>query len=212
MTAGADSRAPLGRDFFARPCLEVAPELLGCLLVRTSRTGVRRVGRIVEVEAYLGDGSDPASHSHRGPTPRSQVMFGPPGRFYVYLSMGLHRCVNVVCEPAGRGAAILLRALEPLEGLEAMRRARGGRSDRELCNGPGKLAQAFGITLRDCGRSALRGSLRIATPLERVHARVLCGPRIGISRATARPYRFFLDDNPWVSRSPLNRKARARSR
>ena len=119
----------LSRRFFARPCLEVAPELLGCLLVH-ELDGERLEGRIVEVEAYLGDGSDAASHAHRGPTPRSEIMFGRPGHFYVYRSMGIHACVNVVCEPVGRGAAALLRAGEPLEGLEEMRRLRSIRRAR----------------------------------------------------------------------------------
>jgi DNA-3-methyladenine glycosylase len=189
----------------------VAPQLLGCLLIHELR-GVRRVGRIVEVEAYRGDGSDAASHAHRGPTPRNGAMFGPPGHFYVYRSMGLHFCVNVVCEPEGRAAAVLLRAAEPLDGLEAIRRARPGRSRRELTNGPGKLTQAFAIRAHHNGRSALRGPLRIVaareTPLQEVRA----GPRIGIRKAIELPYRFFLTDHPDVTRSPLNRAAQALAR
>jgi len=199
--------ARLPASFFARSPLEVAPELLGCLLVRESgRT--RRVGRIVEVEAYLGDGSDAASHAHRGQTRRNAAMFGPPGRFYVYRSMGIHHCVNVVCEPPGTGAAVLLRAVEPLEGLVAMRRARGGRPDRELGNGPGKLCQAFGIDMRHDATSALAPPIRVERAPAPVAAPVMAGPRIGISRASDLPYRFFLDASRDVTRAPQNRAAR----
>lgn len=190
--------------FLARPCLEVAPSLLGCTLLH-DLPGGRRAGRIVEVEAYLGDGSDPASHSHRGRTARNGSMFGPPGRFYVYRSMGLHCCLNVVCEPEGIGAAVLVRALEPLRGIEAMRRSRR-RPDRELANGPGKLTAALAIRLAHDGAS-VRGSLRLVAPRRPLRETVHSGPRIGITRARDLPYRFFLADNPWVSRSPLNRAA-----
>ena len=198
--------ARLPVSFFARPVLEVAPELVGCLLVH-ERGRSRRAGVIVEVEAYLGDGSDPASHAHPGPTPRNRAMFGPPGRFYVYQSMGLHFCANVVCQPAGSAAAVLLRAVEPVEGVAAMRRARGGRPERELTNGPGKLAQAFGITLDHYGRSAVRGALRIERPAGARAPALVAGPRIGIRRAADLPYRFFAEESPFVTRSPLNRRA-----
>ena len=193
--------ARLRASFFARPCLQVAPDLLGCHLVHGTG-GERRVGRIVEVEAYLGDGSDPASHAHDGPTARNRAMFGPPGRFYVYRSMGIHFCMNVVCEKAGVGAAVLVRAVEPLEGIDRMRSARGGRPDRELANGPGKLTQAFGIGLEHNRVSALRGALRIEAPGEPVRTASRAGPRIGISKARHLPYRFFFDGNPWVGRPP----------
>lgn len=197
----------LPEAFFARPSLEVAPDLLGCWLVH----GCRR-GRIVEVEAYLGDGSDPASHAHGGPTRRNRAMFGPPGHFYVYRSMGLHECANVVCEPAGRAAAVLLRAVEPVCGLAAMRRARGGRADRELANGPGKLTRAFGFGLECDGRSARTGAVRIEPPYELPAEAILAGPRIGINKARDLPYRFFLARHAGVTRSPLNRAARPLSR
>ncbi len=196
----------LTREFFDRPCLEVAPALLGCRLVHRIN-GRRLVGRIVEVEAYLGDGHDPGSHAHRGPTPRNRVMFGPPGRFYVYRSMGLHICTNVVCEAQERGAAVLLRAVEPLAEEARMRRARGGRNGFELTNGPGKLSQAFGITLEHYGRSALRGALRVEADPASPRLRILTSPRIGLSRGRELRYRFFVDGNPYVSRSPLNRSA-----
>ncbi len=208
MRSAASYSASLARfpaGFFARPSPTVSPELIGALLIHDGKGG-RRVGRIVEVEAYLGDGSDPASHAHHGPTKRNRSMFGPPAHFYVYRSMGLHFCVNVVCEARGRASAVLLRAVEPLEGIEALRRARGGRRDRELTNGPGKLAQAFGIDLGCDGRSALRGPLRLA-PRD-APAQVLAGPRIGISKATALPYRFFVAGHACVTRTPQNRRAR----
>jgi DNA-3-methyladenine glycosylase len=130
--------------FFARPVLEVARDLLGCTFLCD---GVG--GRLVEVEAYRAD--DPASHSYRGRTPRNAVMFGPPGRLYVYFTMGLHFCVNVVCEGEGHAAAVLLRALEPTAGLEAMRRRRGLDDARRLCSGPAKLTQALAVTRADDG-------------------------------------------------------------
>ncbi len=140
----------LPNRFFARSPVEVSPELLGCWLSRTLHDGTRLLGRIVEVEAYLGDGSDPSSHAHPGPTPRNRSMFGPPGRLYAYLSYGVHVCANVVCEPAGSGAAILLRAVEPIGGEPTMRRLRGLADDadrRLVASGPGRLAQAFGLAL-----------------------------------------------------------------
>jgi DNA-3-methyladenine glycosylase len=190
----------LDRAFFARPCLAVAPDLLGCRLVHVLDDGTRLAGRIVEVEAYLGDGSDAGSHSHRGPTRRNRAMFGPPGHFYVYRSHGLHTCVNLVTEPEGVGAAVLVRALEPLEGEARMRANRAGRHGRELANGPGKLAQALEITLAHDGAPALGGALRIEPPLDRRQAVIATSPRIGLSKAVDLPYRFFLSESPFVSR------------
>lgn len=200
--------ARLTRAFFERSALDVAPELLGCTLVHV-RGGSRLEGVIAEVEAYLGDGSDPASHAHAGPTRRNASMFGPPGRLYVYRSMGIHSCVNVVCEPAGRGAAVLLRAVIPRRGEAEMSRRRGGRSGRELCNGPGKLAQAFAIELEHDGLAALRGPLRIEPPaVDGPPREIMAGPRVGIRKAAELPYRFFLADCEHVTRTPLNRRAR----
>jgi DNA-3-methyladenine glycosylase len=199
-------------SFFARPCLEVAPEMLGLLLIHELGNGTRLVGRIVEVEAYLGDGSDTASHAHRGPTPRSRVMFGPPGHFYVYRSMGIHRCANVVCEPEGRAAAVLLRAVEPLEGEARMRELRGGRQGRELASGPGKLAQAFAIELAHDGRDALRGALRLERERSARAPAISVGPRIGLSKAVELPYRFFARDSPHVTRAAQNGRARELAR
>jgi DNA-3-methyladenine glycosylase len=181
----------------------VAPDLLGAYLVRHLPGGRRLVGRIVEVEAYLGDGTDPSSHSHRGITPRNRAMFGPPGHLYVYRSYGLHVCANVVCEEEGRGAALLLRALEPVEGAERMRANRRlGRETpaRAIASGPGRLCQAFAIGLLEDGRSLLRGPLELRRPAAAdpplAPAR---SPRIGIRRAAELPHRFFAQESPWVS-------------
>ncbi|HXZ83975.1 MAG TPA: DNA-3-methyladenine glycosylase [Myxococcota bacterium] len=198
----------LARSFFARPCLEVAPELLGLWLIHELPDGERLVGRIVEVEAYLGDGSDAASHSHRGPTRRNRPMFGPPGHFYVYRSMGIHRCANVVCEPVGSAAAVLLRAAEPLEGEERMRELRGGRSGRELANGPGKLAEAFAIELAHDGADALRGPLRLERDPHSGPPAIQVSARVGISKSAELPYRFFVRDSPHVTRVAQNRRSR----
>ncbi|HKC49316.1 MAG TPA: DNA-3-methyladenine glycosylase [Myxococcota bacterium] len=198
----------LPRAFFARPCLEVAPEMLGLLLIHELAGGARLVGRIVEVEAYLGDGSDAASHAHRGPTPRSRIMFGPPGHFYVYRSMGLHRCANVVCDAEGRAAAVLLRAAEPLEGEARMRALRGGRQGRELASGPGKLAQAFAIELAHDGSDALRGALRLERERGARAPAISVGPRIGLTKSPDLLYRFFVRDSPHVTRAAQNGRAR----
>jgi DNA-3-methyladenine glycosylase len=198
----ATARYP--REFFARPCLEVAPRLIGAYLVHRLEDGDRLVGRIVEVEAYLGDGSDPGSHSHRGPTPRNRSMFGPPGRLYVYRSYGIHACANVVCEPAGSGAAVLLRALEPVEGVARMRRHRSlapEAPDREIASGPGKLTEALALTLEADGCSLLRGSLRLRPPAPGdPRLGVATSPRVGLGRGRELPYRFFAPGSAWLSR------------
>jgi DNA-3-methyladenine glycosylase len=193
----------LTRSFFARPCLEVAADLVGRVIVRVLPDGSRLAGRLVEVEAYLGDGSDSSSHSHRGPTPRNRSMFGPPGRIYAYRSYGVHTCINVVCEAQGRGAAVLLRAFEPLEGNLVMRELRGladERSPREIARGPGRLAQALGFGLEHDGASVLRGAITLRGAAAGLPPlRVATGPRIGISKASELPYRFYAAENPWVS-------------
>lgn len=190
-------------DFFARDSRHVARELVGCRLVRRLASGVRLVVRLVEVEAYLGDGSDAASHAHRGPTPRNQTMFGPAGRLYAYRSYGIHTCVNVVCAEPGRAAAVLLRAAEPIEGLAEMTALRGLDPDvspNRLTRGPGRLAQALGLELGDDGRNLLRGDLTLHPPeSDAKPIRVIQGPRVGITKAAALPYRFFEKDSSWVS-------------
>ena len=180
----------LGADFFARPVLEVAPDLIGCdLLV----DGVG--GPIVEVEAY--DQSDPASHSYAGRTARTEVMFGPPGHVYVYRSYGIHWCMNLVCADEGHGAAVLIRAIEPAHGVEAMRLRRPGRTDRELASGPGKLTVALAVTGTDNGG---RLGERIVVGARATGEAVVTGPRIGISRAVDRPWRYARAESRYLSR------------
>jgi DNA-3-methyladenine glycosylase len=181
--------ARLGRSFYRRPSPHVAPDLLGRLLVRPLPGDGVLMARIVEVEAYQED--DPASHSYRGRTVRTEVMFGPPGHLYVYFSYGNHWCMNVVTGVDGEGSAVLLRAAEPLEGLAWMREARGVERTRDLCSGPGKLAQAFGVTKALDGLDLVEGTDLYLSPGEPVPGeRIGAGPRVGISVATERPWRF----------------------
>lgn len=187
----------LGRTFYARHVLEVARALLGRRLCFESPAG-RVGGRIVEVEAYRGR-HDPASHAHRGPTPRSGIMFGPPGHLYVYLSYGVHRCMNVVCEPEGGAAAVLIRALEPDTGIETMRGRRPGVPDERLMSGPGNLTRALGIDLSHNGLDLAGGPMWIEPGPSRRAGRIVAGPRIGITRATGRPWRFHVAGHPSVS-------------
>ena len=177
-------------SFFQRPTLEVAPDLLGATLF-VENEGRKCSGRIVEVEAYLGP-DDPASHAAGGPTPRSRIMFGPPGRAYVYFIYGMHHCLNFVTEKEGRAGAVLIRALEPLDGREIMRKRRGGVPDGRLCDGPGKLCQALGIG-REWNGMPLDGTGALRLYLEKTAEKVHFErtPRIGISKAAARPYRFI---------------------
>jgi len=191
----------LHRDFYARPVEEVAPDLLGCVI----RHG-GAAGRIVEVEAYHQ--SEPACHAFVGVTPRTRVLFGAPGRAYVYRSYGIHACLNAVTEPEGIGAAVLIRGLEPVEGLEEMRARRGLDRDDQLCSGPGKLTEALGIGLDLNDTSLEDGPIRI----EPGHAspRVARGPRIGITKAADLLWRFCDADSPHVSRpwpEAMRRKA-----
>ena len=192
----------LGREFFARSVHEVAPALIGVTLLVD---GVG--GPIVEVEAYES-AVDPAAHGYRGRTPRSASVFGPPGRAYVYRSYGIHCCLNVVCEEEGSAAAVLIRALEPTHGLEAIRERRGLAEPRLLCSGPGRLCQALAVTLEDDGLplDAPPFELRAAqSPVE-----VGSGPRIGISVASELPWRYAAARSRFLSR-PLLEPRRARS-
>lgn len=192
---------PVPRSFLARDPLVVAPELLGCVLTRTDARGIVRSGRIVEVEAYRGE-ADPASHAYRGPTPRTQVMFGPAGFLYVYRSYGIHWCANVVCGDDETAAAVLVRALEPIAGLDAMYENRPkARRDRDLASGPGKLCAALGITGADggvdlCGEAP--STVRLLPALGPV-GEIVQGPRVGVSAATDKPWRFWMAGNPNVS-------------
>lgn len=178
-------------DDFAGNASEVAVALIGATLLVD---GVG--GRIVETEAY--DREDPASHSHSGPTPRNQAMFGPPGRAYVYRSYGIHWCLNFVCREAHHGAGVLIRAIEPLRGLEVMRERRGLEDERLLCAGPGRVGQALGIVHAMNGMRLDRKPFRV---LEAEGPRdVMVGPRIGISKAADVPWRFGLAGSKFLSR------------
>lgn len=199
----------LAVDFYARPVLEVAPALIGCTVEHRGAAGV-----IVETEAYHE--SEPACHAFAGLTPRTKTLFGEPGQAYVYRSYGIHALLNAVCEPEGVGAAVLIRALVPVAGIEAMRARRGARSapgrsvagpaarEEDLCSGPGKLTQAMGISLTENASSLLTGPVRI-------HGRagdwrdvsVVQGTRIGISRAVELPWRFCVAGSRHVSRPRL---------
>ncbi len=181
----------LGRDFFARSVHEVAPDLIGVTLLVD---GVG--GTIVEVEAY--DQEDPASHAFRGPTPRNAVMFGAPGFAYVYRSYGIHWCLNAVCDVEGRAEAALVRALAPTHGVEEMRARRGGVPDRALCSGPGKLCRALAITREHDGLPLDEPPFAL---LERAsEPEIVTGPRIGITRAAERTWRYGLAGSPFLSR------------
>jgi DNA-3-methyladenine glycosylase len=193
------SRAALPASFYARPTPEVARRLLGNVLV-SELGGRRTAGRIVETEAYLGR-DDPASHGYRARrTRRNASLFAPPGTAYVYFTYGMHWCLNAVTEAPGVPAAVLIRALEPLAGLDTMRRRRGAVSERALCSGPAKLCQALGVTGRVDGVTLTRGRLRIVPASSRQRLTIIVTPRIGISHATDWPLRFHIKDSPWVSR------------
>ena len=178
----------IDRSWFGRDAPVVAPELLNKVLVSTIG-GERVTGRIVEVEAYTQD--DPASHTFRGPTERNQVMFGPPGHLYVYLSYGIHRCANVVTGAAGDGQAVLLRALDPIEGIDVVRRRRSGRPDRDLTDGPGKLCQALAIGGDHDGADLLTDPhLALVDDGVAPPPTPLVGPRVGITKGVDVPWRF----------------------
>ncbi len=182
----------LGRGFFARPALEVAPELLNKVLLGPDG----RAGRIVEVEAYCG-ADDPGSHAFRGLTARTEVMFGPPGVLYVYFSYGMHWCANVVVESDGVAGAVLLRAVTPLRGHDKMRQARGAaaRRPRDLCSGPAKLCQAFGLDGAHDGADLVSADRRVSIrddetpiPVDPVQT-----TRVGLSRGRELPWRWYVD-------------------
>jgi DNA-3-methyladenine glycosylase len=191
--------AALPAAFYARPTADVARRLLGHVLV-SDVGGRRTAGRIVEVEAYVGP-HDPACHAYGSRrTARTEQLYGPPGSAYVYFTYGMHWCLNAVTEAVGYPAAVLIRALEPMAGLETMRRRRGAR-DRNLCAGPARLCQALGVTGALNGAPLQRGTLRIVRgPRAALRPdKIVAGPRIGITRATDWPLRFYILDSPWVS-------------
>jgi DNA-3-methyladenine glycosylase len=181
----------LKRTFFARSVHEVAPALIGTTLLINGVGGI-----IVEVEAYHH--TDPAAHSYRGPTPRNQIMFGPPGFVYVYRSYGIHWCINFVCEKAGSASAVLIRALEPTYGIAAMRRRRRLTDERSLCSGPGKLTEALGITDKHNGLAL--DAAPIALYARTTTPEIAAGVRIGITKAIDLPWRYGLKGSKFVSK------------
>lgn len=184
----------LAEGFYARSVHDVARELIGC----TVRHGLTS-GRIVETESYHED--EPACHAHVGLTARTHTLFGPPGRAYVYRSYGIHALLNAVAEPEGVGAAVLIRALEPLEGVELMRERRGLERLEELCSGPGKLTRALGIGLEQNGESLVHGPIELLAARAGAPApRIVAGERIGITKAAELPWRFCDADSRHVSR------------
>jgi DNA-3-methyladenine glycosylase len=206
----------LPRSFYDRPTLDVARDLIGKVLVH-ERRGLRTSGVIVEVEAYIGE-SDPACHAAPGPTKRNAPLYGPPGYAYVYLNYGLHSLVNVVTEAAGSPAAVLVRALDPLEGIATMRRRRAramkGRRQRsasafeayELCRGPGNLTVAMGITMGDNRADLCGGRVFIEESGTRSRPAIVWGTRVGISVGTERPWRAYLETSLAVSGRPASRE------
>lgn len=213
---GADGDR-LGRDFFARPVLEVAPDLLGC---RVTHAGV--TVRLTEVEAYAGT-IDPGSHAFRGPTPRTAVMFGPAGFLYVYFTYGNHWCCNLVCGHEGFAEAVLLRGAQVIDGFDTVRARRGTARERDWCRGPGRLGQALALGRAETGRDFCRPQIGdpvdfVVSPPDGVVDRsvVRTGPRVGISGpggdAETFPWRFWLDGEPSVSAyRPGGTRRRARS-
>ena len=197
--------ATLPVSFFRRPAELVAAELVGMMVVSTV-DGVVTEGRIVETEAYLGY-DDPASHGylHRR-NARNLALFGPPGSWYVYLSYGMHWCANLVCQKRGLASAVLLRALEPVAGLDVMRSRRHGVDLKDLCSGPGKLCQALGITRELDGAPMARSPVLVRPPTTREKLRIAVTPRIGITKAADWPLRFHLAGSPWISRKEKGRE------
>jgi DNA-3-methyladenine glycosylase len=191
--SGQPASVEIGPEFFERSVHEVARDLIGCRLLYR-RCG----GTIVETESYHRD--DPACHAFVGLTPRTATLFGPPGRAYVYLSYGIHSLLNFVCEPEGEAAAVLIRALEPTDGLGSMRRRRGARPDADLCSGPGKLTEALGIGLEEDGADLARKPFALTAPVDGGRPEVVTGPRIGITKAVERPWRFCAAGSSFVSR------------
>jgi DNA-3-methyladenine glycosylase len=181
----------LTRAFFDRSVHEVAPDLIGATFLFNGAGGL-----IVEVEAYHH--TDPAAHSFNGQTPRNAVMFGPPGLAYVYRSYGIHWCVNVVCEAAGSASAILIRALQPTQGIAAMRQRRGTENDRLLCSGPGRLCEALAITGAHDGLPLDRSPFALHTRAGTID--IVAGPRIGITKAVDLPWRYGVKGSRYLSK------------
>jgi len=190
---------PLPRRFYTRETLTVAEELLGKQLVRHTNN-TRLVGKIVEVEAYRG-GDDPGSHAYRGMTPRNRLMFGKGGVAYVYFTYGMHHCFNVVTERQNVPGAVLIRALEPLSGIETMRKNRGNKNVFNLTNGPAKLTEAMNITKKQNGLDLTRSKeLFICEPEVKANFEVVSTKRIGIKVGVDKPWRFYIKNDSFVSR------------
>jgi DNA-3-methyladenine glycosylase len=186
----------LPRAFYNRPTIEVSRELLGKVVVHGPTAGI-----IVETEAYLG-GEDLAAHSARGITDRTRVIFGPPGHAYVYFIYGMYECLNLVCEPAGKPGCVLIRALEPVAGLDVMQQRRpAARKPEQLASGPGKLTLAMAITRAQNGADVTRGDLVVRAPAAPRPIDVAVSPRIGITKCADLPLRFFVRGNRFVSRT-----------
>ncbi|MEX2275602.1 MAG: DNA-3-methyladenine glycosylase [Actinomycetota bacterium] len=197
-TGGLGSVLP--RRWYDRDSVAVARDLLGRVLVRSPREGELLVVRIVETEAYRFD--DPASHSFRGPTPRTRVMFGPPGRVYVYFTYGMHFCMNVVTGAAGTGCAVLLRAAEPIDGLDEMARRRGTDASLALCSGPARLCQALGVDRTLDGTDLVRGDeLQLRAGRSVPRDEIVVGTRVGIRSGVDRSWRFRVRESPFTSRA-----------
>jgi DNA-3-methyladenine glycosylase len=190
---GTATGSRLTAEFFDRSVHLVARELIGCRLFYRGCGGI-----IVETESYERD--DPACHAYAGLTDRTELLFGPPGFAYVYLSYGIHALLNFVAEAEGDAAAVLIRALEPTARLEEMRARRGERPDRDLCSGPGKLTEALGVDLSHNGADLERDPFLLLPPDESWQGQVVTGPRVGITKAVERPWRFGLVGSPYVSR------------
>ena len=186
---------PVDRARLARPALQIAPRLLGAVLVSTAG-GAEVAVRLTEVEAYEG-GDDPASHAYRGRTPRTQVMFGPAGHLYCYFTYGMHVCCNVVCGSEGAASAVLLRAGEVVDGVETAEQRRAGASHRDLARGPARLCTALGIELSHDGADLVDGPVTLT--LGEPPAAVSTGPRVGLRGAPERPWRFWATGEPSVS-------------
>ncbi|MBF0585710.1 DNA-3-methyladenine glycosylase [Prosthecochloris sp. N3] len=187
-------------DFYRQPTLEMAEALLGKVLVHRSSAHTVLKGRIVETEAYLGEG-DEACHAFRGMTPRNSTMFGPPATLYVYFTYGNHYLINIVTEQEGTAGAVLIRAMEPLEGIGLMHERRNTASRVNLMNGPGKLTEALGITTAHNGCSLLEDTIYLEDDGEVYPGGIVTTARIGITRSTALPWRKYLRASPYVSKA-----------
>ena len=198
--------ATLPVRFFARPAHTVARELVGLVIV-SSAGGRRTTGRVIETEAYLGY-DDPASHGYRHRRhAQNEALYGAPGSWYVYRSYGVHWCANLVCRARGDGSAVLLRAVEPLTGLEVMRRRRGPVDDRPLCAGPGRLCQALGITRGELDGQMMAGSRVVVLEPDGWEGEVDVTPRIGVTKAADWPLRFTVAGSSWASRRSVSNRS-----